>query len=168
VLGVDSRNNIAHVTWEHTGKSHWEENSGAHVRTRAAPETERQPIYSPSLHQWFISVRHRHARKKKPNLFYVRLKSPGTQASFFNLPHERMTWHVVGVIVATSDPLLFILNQSLICFAVVDAKEVRNETRSDSIDKVRPTTYPVTPYPVTPPKKRRIRSKHMAVDDRHL
>jgi hypothetical protein len=56
-----------------------------------------------------------------------------------------MIRHVVGVIVATSDPFLFVLNQSLICFAVVDAEEVRNETRPDSIDKVRPTTYPVTP-----------------------
>jgi hypothetical protein len=53
--------------------------------------------------------------------------------------------HVVGIIVATSDTLLFVLNQSLICFAVVDAEEVRNKTRPDSIDKVRPTMYPVTP-----------------------
>jgi hypothetical protein len=50
----------------------------------------------------------------------------------------------VGIIVATSDTLLFVLNLSLICFAVVDAEEVRNETRPDSIDKVRPTMYPVT------------------------
>jgi hypothetical protein len=52
---------------------------------------------------------------------------------------------MVGIIVATSDPLIFVLNQSLICFAVVDVEQVRNETRPDSIDKVRPMTYPVAP-----------------------
>jgi hypothetical protein len=37
---------------------------------------------------------------------------------------------MVGIIVATNDPLLFVLNQSMICFAVVDAEEVRNETKT--------------------------------------
>jgi hypothetical protein len=76
---------------------------------------------------------------------------------------------VEGIIVATRDPLLFVLNQSLICFAVVDAEKVSNKSRPESIDKVRPTTYPVTPQKEKKEKKRRrIQSKHMAVDDRHL
>jgi hypothetical protein len=51
---------------------------------------------------------------------------------------------VEGIIVATRDPLLFGLNQSLICVAVVDAEKVRKKSRPESIDKVRPMTYPVT------------------------
>jgi hypothetical protein len=65
---------------------------------------------------------------------------------------------VEGIIVATRDPLLFVLNQSLICFAVVDAEKVRNESRPESIDKVRPTTYPVTPQKKEKKKKEDISS----------